>query len=474
MSKPKTLLINYHRAGNIRPIPSEAEEELQIYPPLGISYIAAYLREHGYPVEILDAGALDLEIDELEDQIRRAAPAFVGVTATSISWPGAASAAKAAKRALPGVSVVAGGPQLSIFPEESLSFDFIDIGVIGDGEETMLEIVRRMDSGGSLKDIKGTVVKDAGKIKINPPRHYIKDLSSLPSPAVDLLPMGRYHCLTVEKPFFTMVSARGCPYKCGFCTQVHCGDRVRFRSPEDVASEMEKYVKEYGAKEIIMFDETFTVDEARVLEICRLIDVKGLKFRWDVRTRVDTVTDEMLTALKKAGCHSIHMGVESGSPRILDVMKKGVTIGQIKNAFETAKSHGFTTRGYFMIGYLDEDEKTYRETVRLACELPLDYASFSITTPLPATDLFKKAAERGLIDPDYWKNYALLKQPEGDFPFVKSAHWDRDELKKMMRDAYFKFYMRPEMVWRKLWSVRNYKQVGDLLKGLKIIRMMGK
>lgn len=472
MNKPKVLLIKYHQNANIRPIPEEAEETLQVYPALGIGYLASYLRKHDFPVQILDAHAMKLNPEKYKKSVIDSGSQIVGITATTIGWPGAVEAAKLAREALPDALIVTGGPHLSVFPEESLSFPFIDMAVMGDGEETLLEVAQRLERGESLDDVAGTAVKTEGKVKINKLRPWIEDLSSLPHPAVDLLPLERYKCLTVDNPFFTMISTRGCPYKCGFCSQVYCGDRVRFRSAVDVVDEIETYVRDYGAKEIVMFDETFTLNEKRVLEICRLIGERKLKFAWNIRTRVDTVTEKMMEALKEAGCYGLHMGVESGDPGILKIMKKGITLEQVRWAFKTARKLGFITRGYFMIGYLDETPDTYRATVNIARELKLDWASFSITTPLPATHLFEESARRGYVDPDFWKKYTLLQVSKEDFPHVPSEHWDENRLQDMMRQAYHSFYLRPAFAWRKLTSLRSWKNFLDLFRGLKIIFMM--
>lgn len=472
MKKPNTLLIKYHQNANIRPIPEEAEETLQVYPALGIGYLASYLRSYDYPVDILDAHALKMEPDEYSKTLKEKNPDIVGITSTTIGWHGAVEAAELARKALPDSLIIVGGPHLSVYPKESLSFPFIDMAVIGDGEETLLEIVRKKEKGEPLDDIKGTAVRINGEVKINSPRPWIENLSDLPHPAVDLLPLDRYKCLTLEHPFFTMISSRGCPYKCGFCSQVYCGDRVRFRSAEDLVDEIETYVRDYGAREIVMFDETFTINEKRVLKICELIKERKLKFRWNIRTRVDTVTDRMLAELKDVGCYGLHMGVESGNPRILKVMRKGITLDQVRWAFKTARKYGFITRGYFMIGYLDENPDTYKATVDLARELDLDFASFSITTPLPATHLFEESVNRGYLDPDFWKKYTLLQVSKEDFPHIPSEYWDEKQLADMMRKAYYSFYLRPAYVWKRIASIKSCKQFLDLFRGLKIMMMM--
>jgi radical SAM superfamily enzyme YgiQ (UPF0313 family) len=397
----------------------------------------------------------------------------VGFSATTIGWPAVVEGARIAREALPESLIAVGGPHLSLYPKECLSFKYFDIGVYGDGEETLLEIVRAVEEGKALEGLRGTVTRRGEEIVVNEPRPWIEDIDGVPYPAADLIPVERYNCLTVEKPFLTLVSSRGCPYKCGFCSQVFCGDRVRLRSCENVVGEMEMYVKQFGVKEIIMFDETFTLKKQRVLDICSLIREQRLKFRFNIRTRVDTIDVEMMEALKEAGCYGLHMGVESGSPRILKVMRKGITLDRVRETFALARKLGFITRGYFMIGYLDEDRESFRDTVRLSRELGLDFASFSITTPLPATHLFEEAVRRGLISESYWRDYTLMAEAVDEFPHLPSPHWSDEDLRKMMLQAYSSFYLRPGYVLGRLGSIRSWRQLRDMARGLQILLIMG-
>lgn len=470
--KPKTLLVKYNEDTNIRPIPDQAEKTLQVYPALGIMYIAAVLRQDGFPVDILDAHVLDLYGAEFQKAVQDAEPDIIGFTSTTVGWPNVVAAAKLAREACPKALIIVGGPQLQIYPKESMSFPWLDMAVTGDGEETILEIVRRYDGGDSLDDILGTCVRVDGEVRLNPPRQWSRKLDDIPFPAVDLTPWDKYHALTIEKPFFNMITTRGCPYKCAYCSQVYAGDTIRYRSPENVVEEMEIYVKKYGAREIIMFDETFTVKKSRVLKICELIKERKLKFGFDVRTRVDCVDADMLDALREAGCKRIHFGIESGSPRILKLMNKGITVEKIRDTVNLAKKKGFSTRGFFMIGYLDEDMETYKETVRLSQELPLDWASYSITTPLPHTGLYREAMRRGFVDGDYWQDYTLLKKGRESFPHIITEHWDEKQLQSMLKKAYKDFYLRPSYVWRRISSIRSWNDVKDLVGGAKVLMLL--
>lgn len=468
--KPDVLFVKYYDI-NIRPIPNEAERSLQVLPSLGILYLAAYARKLGFPAKVLDANAGLTQPEYFRKYLREHKPKIVCITTMTAGWPSTVEAARTVKEELPDSLLIVGGPHLSVYPELCMSFREFDIGVIGDGEETLGEILLSYAAGKSLENIPGTVVRSGGEVKLNKPRTEFDDIDSYPFPAVDLLDRDLYHALTVEEPFFTMITSRGCPFKCGFCSQIYNGvPGTRFRSPESVVDEIETYVRDYGAKEIVFFDETFTLKKQRVMEICRLIKERGIKVHFDLRTRVDSVDEEIIAALREVGGVRIHMGVEAGSPEILKRMNKGITHEQVRRAVGWAKKYGFETRGYFMIGYLGENRQTFEDTVSLACELNLDYASFSITTPLPATKLFYEAADLGLVDRDYWKKYTLLQQSRQDFPVLETELWDEAELHRMLKTAYTRFYMRPKFIARRLGRIRSLSDIAELIKAAVIYK----
>ncbi len=469
-SKPTVLFLKYHDV-NIRPIPDEAERSLQVLPSLGILYLASYARHNGYPVKFLDANASRLSPESFRYYLKEERPEIVALTTMSAGWPSTVEAAKIIKEVLPDSLLIVGGPHLSIYPELCLSFPEFDIGIIGDGEETLKEVLDKYSAGESLENIDGTVIRVGNEAKVNKPRTEFKSIDSYPFPAVDLLQRDLYHALTVESPFFTMVTSRGCPFKCAFCSQIYNGvSGVRFRSPENVVDEIELYVKQYGAKEIVFFDETFTLRKQRVMDICRLLKERQIKVHFDIRTRVDSVDEEMIKELREVGGQRIHFGVEAGNAEILKRMRKGITHDQVRQAVSWAKKYGFETRGYFMIGYLGENFQTFNDTVNLACELNLDYASFSITTPLPATELFREASELGLVSKDYWKKYTLLQQSRQDFPVLETDLWNEAKLHSMLKEAYTRFYLRPKFVMRRLSKIRTLDDVKELIKAAVIYK----
>lgn len=307
-----------------------------VYPPLGLAYIASVLRNAGYQVTILDNQILRLHNNLLKNEIKKIAPDVVLLSAMTPLWPGLIRLSKLVKDASPQIIIGAGGPHLTAYPRESLSSKSFDFGVYGEGETTILEALKTIQEGRGLDGVKGCIFRKNAKIVVNAPREEIDDLDSIPFPAIELLPYKKYIALSVRNPFFTIVTSRGCPYTCKFCFQGYLG-RYRARSPENVVEEIEMLVNKYKVQEIITFDETFGVEEERALKICELVRKKGIKFKWDIRTRVDLLGEEVLRSLKSAGCYRIHLGIESGDQEILYKMGKRISISEVVERVNLAK-----------------------------------------------------------------------------------------------------------------------------------------
>lgn len=466
--KPKTLLMKYHENADQQPMSTKAAEKLGIFPSLPLASLAAMLRHHDYPVKVLDLHALNIMVRDAATLLLDDPPDIVGITCKTLGWPSVLQIAQMVKATLPQCLVVVGGPHTSIYAKESLTWDCIDLAVVGDGEDTLLDIVRTFEGGGDLTSIMGTCAKRAGQIVMNPARPVQLDLDVYPMPALDLLPMSRYHAMMVHKPFSTMVSTRGCPWHCGFCSQVYTS-KLRYRSVQAVVDEMQWHVERFGIKEIVMFDETFTVGRSRVLKLCDEIINRKLRVAFNIRARVDTVDKPMLQALKAAGCRSIHMGVEGGSQRMLDIMKKGITVEQVQNAFTWSKEVGLETRGYFMIGYYDASPEDVEDVISFSASLPLDWASYSVATPLPATELYDVAIERGYLSGDYWREYTL--KGGGPVPHLTTETLDAATLRSFRTKAYMNFYLRPHIVLNRLYSAsRSIKGMLDLMGGATVLK----
>lgn len=470
IQKSRILFIKYHEAADQQPLSKKAAEKLGIFPSLPLLGLAAWTRQNGYTVDYLDMHAQNLLPEEGEQYVRDFDPDIVALTAKTLGWPAVIEIAQMVRAAKPSALIVVGGPHLSLYAEESLTWDCFDLAVTGDGEEIFLEICRRWDEGHNIEDldgIPGTCYRaPSGETSVYAADPVPRDIDKYPMSAWDLVNLNDYHCLTLLRPFATMVTTRGCPWHCGYCSQVY-SDRLRFRDPELVVDEMEYLVKNHGVKEIVMFDETFTIGKKRMRKFSEEILRRDLKVKFNIRARVDTVDRDVLRWLRKAGLRSIHMGVEAGTDRVLKIMNKEITREQTEKAFRIAREEGIDTRGYFMIGYYDATPQDIEETINFASGIGLDWASFSVATALPGTDLYRVAQERGYVNGDFWRQYTI--NGGGEIPQINTETFSAEQLRAYRTKAYLKFYMRPDLIRRKLSKSEGRDELVEMMGGATVL-----
>jgi len=465
--KTKVLFIKYHEAADQQPLSQKAAEKLGIFPSLALASLASWIRQAGYPVGLIDLHVENIFPKDAESRVRDFDPTIVALTSKTLGWPAVIEIAQMVRQAAPKALIVVGGPHMSIYPRESLSWDCFDMAVVGDGEETFLDICDHVESGSELDKIPGTVVRGRDGTTIqNPARPVPKDIDRYPMPAWDLIPVRDYHCLTLLKPFATMVTTRGCPWHCGYCSQVY-SEKLRFRDVELVVDEMQYLEKTFGVREIVFFDETFTIGKRRMLKFSEEVQRRGLKVKFNIRARVDTVDREVVRALKKAGLRSIHMGVEAGTDRVLKIMNKQITREQTERAFRICREEGVDTRGYFMVGYYDATPDDVEDMIKFASGIGLDWASFSVATALPATDLYHIAQERGYVDGDYWKQYTI--DGGGVIPQLETETFTAEQLRAYRTKAYMNFYLRPDLIRRKLSKSEGREELMEMAGGATVL-----
>ncbi|PLX16735.1 MAG: hypothetical protein C0601_09670 [Candidatus Muiribacterium halophilum] len=368
--------------------------------------------------------------------------------------------AKVVRKIDKNIKIVLGGPHVFIYPEETLLQDWVDIIQIGEGEKNTPELFKNIKDLEKLKTIHGVGIKNEdGTFQINPPDEAIKDLDDLPFPARELTPIQKYSSVIAKRnPITTMFTSRGCPYKCLFCNRPHLGKTFRARSAENVIEEF-KVCFDLGIREFLIYDDTFTINRERVVDFCELMKKTGLntKVGFDIRARVNTVDRELLIMLKEAGCERIHYGVESGTEKILKVLRKGITLNQAREVFKITKEVGISTLAYFMIGSPTETEEDVEKTIDFALELDPDFVHVTITSPFPDTPLYAMALEENVIKRDVWREFA--KNPTKDFV---APHWNRElsdeTLHRLIKKAYKKFYMRPGYIIRRLLDLRSFSE----------------
>ncbi|MCD4749890.1 MAG: B12-binding domain-containing radical SAM protein, partial [Thermoanaerobaculales bacterium] len=391
---PTLVLIRVNESLGIHPFLRETNVS-GVYPALGIAYLAGAARAAGFPVSVIDAHVLNLDLEGLTRRVVEFEPDVIGLTSTTFNWPVVAAVARRLRPAMPDATLIVGGPHLSLYPKESMEERVFDVAVIGEGDVVLPELLAILAVGGDVAGLPGTVVRRGDDLVHGPVRPPIVDLDGLALPAVDLLPLDRYRSLTLPRPFVSMVTSRGCPYRCRFCSQAYVGGAHREHGVDRVLEEIERAVSVFHAREIVFFDETFTLNRERVLAICEGILARNLKVSWNIRTRADLLDDEVLLALRDAGCAGVHCGIEAGSERIRTLMNKKLDLKAGSRALERARRLGMETRGYFMLGYPGETREEIEETIRLSCELPLDWASYTITIALPGTDIHSDLLESG-------------------------------------------------------------------------------
>lgn len=451
-------------------VPAFVDEETGCYPPIGLLSVAASVVKHTqHQVKILDAKAEGLDEQAVRERIRALRPDIVGIQTLTFSLLDSLHMARAAKAVSRDIKVVLGGPHTWIFPEETIAFDDVDFLVLGEGEQTFVDLLNTLDRDGDVREVAGLVFKTNGGMVRTQQRALIADLDTLPFPMRDMLEINRYGTVLAKRlPVTTMITSRGCPYRCIFCDRPHLGKRFRARSPESVVCEMEQ-CKCLGIQEIFMYDDTFTINRARMMGICELIIRRRLNIGWDIRAHVNTVDQEMLRTLRRAGCIRIHYGVESGNPDILKVLQKDLDLGRAKEVFAFTHKLGIQTLGYFMIGNPTETRAQIQETIEFAKTLDADFVHFSLTTPFPATQLYRLGLDRGIIARDYWREYARDPSPEF-VPPLWEENFKQAQLHELLSKAYRSFYFRPKYLARQTLGVRSLREF--LRKAKVAIRML--
>lgn len=417
-------------------------------PALGIAYCAAYLEKEGFTVKILDMQAEPRTPDELKSILQEWSPKFVGLTATTVEIERALEVARFAKENSPQTGIIFGGVHSTLLPEEILSHEFVDLVVRGEGEITLTELMEARP----LEDISGLSFKKNGKIVHNQAREFIENIDDIPYPAHHLLPMKKYRPSTgnyKRLPAMSMMTSRGCPGKCTFCSTKAMGKRTRFRTPANIVGEIEKLIKDYGIKEISFYDDTITAKRKNMQGMCELILKRGVDITWSCMSRVDCIDQETLRLMKQAGCHQIGYGVESGDENILKNIKKHISLEKAKEAVAMTKEAGLDVRCMFMFGNPGETEETLEKTLHLAIKLDPDIVVFNITTPYPGTEMYEWAVKNGYLNITNWDKYDLANIVM-NLPTV-----NQETIAKYYHKAYKRFYLRPSYLLRRLLKIRT-------------------
>lgn len=389
----------------------------QQMPPLGISYIGAILTGSGHKVFVYDA-SLDDSIEPAVNAIAEFKPQLVGISSTTLQIKNSAAIANRVKSFNRDIVLVSGGTHVTALARAFLEhYESFDIVVKGEGEHTMLELVNYLEGGMPLTQVRGILYRKGGSIIENQPRPLIKDIDSIPfaSRLFRSFSLNGYHAfedipLESQKNMIraSMMASRGCPYSCTFC---YCpamwGCSYRRRSPKNIVDEIEYLISEHKVNYIRFYDDNFCVFEEHVLEMCKLIKQRGLKFQWRCEARVgpSVLSKNMLRQMRESGCHMVELGVESGSKRMLESIKKQITLPMIENAFRLCHEAGMETKAFIICALPGERTIDTLRTIRLLSMIKPEYVNLATCQILPGTEIYNTLVKKGLINPKIWFDF---------------------------------------------------------------------
>ncbi len=458
-------------------------------PPLGLAYIASVLEKDGYSVKMVDMSPLDMGLSDLGQELMRIKPHIVGISFMTNQYEEAIEVSKIVKNINSKIPVIVGGPHATALPGETLESGSVDFVVIGEGEETMRQLVSELLRGANdFELVAGIAYKKNSKLLVTERREFIQDLDSIPFPAWHLLPIERYSILAsganVKKKVLSILSSRGCPSQCIFCdSHTIFGRKYRGRSAVNIFAEILHLKDSYDISQFDFVDDTITVDKKRIMELCSLIIKRGLNIKWMCNSRVNTVNLEMLELMKRAGCVRIDLGVESGDKNVLKVIKKGITVEQIRSVHDLAHKVGIETTTFIMVGNLGEDFSSVKKTVELVKNIITDDVNVAIATPFPGTELYQIAKARGWLRVTDWSRYVTAPTYLIDYrPVMVTDKMGEDEiiraffyihskfLRKKFETRYGKrFYINTHFYSDGFFRVRGWKDImhkGKLARSL--------
>jgi anaerobic magnesium-protoporphyrin IX monomethyl ester cyclase len=448
--------------------------EANTNPPLGVAYIAAYIRSKGYgDVEILDPTFEDMNY--VFNRLEKTDYDVLGISSYTMNYNLSLKFAKYVKSKNKNCKIVFGGIHPTILYEDVIKENITDYVVIGEGEYTFYELLETIKNSGNLNTVDGLVFKQNGQIIKNKDRVLIQDLNSLPFPARDLLPMKNYlnanygrTAWSVKQPATSIVTTRGCPFHCTYCSShLMFGRKTRYRSIENILSEIDHLAEKYNIKGLSIVDDTFIINKDHIYKFVDELKKRKYKMEFICNGRVDTIDKGVLAALKSVGCEGIAFGVESGSQDVLDnILKKGIKLEQVKDAFKWSYEVGIPTDGYFMIGIPGETEEDIKETIRFSKQLKATASNFAINIPMPKTELYDIALRHGDITAKSWDEFNYTGKT-----IYKPKNISQNKLNEYRKKAIISFYFRPSYFIEQLLSIRCFD---DILKKVKGFYMLSK
>ncbi|MFH0839995.1 MAG: radical SAM protein [Candidatus Omnitrophota bacterium] len=437
------------------------------WPPLNLAYLAAAAEAKGHEVKIIDGEAEAMSLKDMINETEAFKPDIIGITATTPFYHFANELAAGIKQRIAKVPIVIGGPHITILKERA--FDpFFDYAFIGESEESWPLFLERYENGKDISDVKGILYRSGSSVKFTGEAGPINNLDSIPVPARHLLRMHNYKMGTLEglKKFTTIMTTRGCPFKCIFCSTKVFGSRVRKRSPRLVVNEIISIISKHNIRHFIILDDTLTLDKNHILELCDIIEKEKLDITFEGSTRADLMDEEIVSRMVKAGLIRISFGLESVDPTIRKIMRKGLPLESYTKANRLTNKYGIETLNSCMIGLPGETVGTIKKTMSyLRNSREIKQANLSIAVPYPGTELYEMAKKRehGLMleteDFSKYRRYNAAVMTVGDL--------SPEDLIKLQNDAFVSIYLAP---WRIIPMLRKSGIIGGLLTFLRLMR----
>jgi anaerobic magnesium-protoporphyrin IX monomethyl ester cyclase len=422
------------------------------YLPIGLAYLAAVIEKDGNEILVLDCLASNIDQEQLKQKLAAFNPEVIGISSMTPMVQSTMQAAKGAKEACPNAVVVLGGPHATFMDKEILSQEqSVDVVVRGEGEQTLLELTKQVVDHDGLNSVEGISFRHQNQIIQNPNRPPIQNLDELPYPAYKHFPLDKYRLF--GKLFFPVITSRGCPFQCSFCTTSRImGKQYRARSPKNIGNELELLQRECNADSFTFYDDTLTLDKQRIFDICDEIKTRNINIPWDCQTRVDQISPEILSKMKATNCKQVFFGVESGCQDILNAVKKRTTVEQNEKAIKMAKKAGLFVATSIIIGYPGETSEMRKETLDFIRRAEPDDVYLCFATPYPGTELRSLVEKMGLkMSPD-WGQYDTTR------PVFENPLMPDEEGLKLRKDFYDSFYS-PKYAFKHMFKRNFYSRV---------------
>ena len=421
-------------------------------PPLGLAYIAAVLEQDNISVELIHCNGMGVTWKELPGLIKRASPDIVGTGAMTPLFSGALKTVAIAKEVDPGITTVVGGSHATFLYKEVLQHAAIDIVVRGEGEETILDLVHCLEND-SLRTVKGIAYRNNGDIVATERRPPV-DVDSLPLPAYHLLPMEKYHFEFLDE-FSTMVSSRGCPFSCTFCSESDFWqDPWRPRNPASIGEELEIVTKKYKRKSVWFGDDCFNVDYTHIKGICDQILERDLDVQWFYQGRVDFLIKhkELLPLMRRTGNIMVQIGVEASTDKELTTLNKKTTTTQIKKAVALLKENDIVSQALIIVGTFDDTKKSILHKINYMKSIKADFPIFTMFTPFPGSQVYEKAKEQEMIEDDNFDHFDMA------YAVMPTRNMGRGELLKWYGECHREHYSDPLQILTGLLSRNKFKR----------------